>query len=110
MRGRRLTAVEASVAGLFLAILFALLCPVTHWRENISQSCHLCGNRRIIHQQFRWWQLASENTEFVPNFPIPQEHQHDWWTYSHTFVSWSKNWAQDQGSVYRDGSQSINFR
>lgn len=103
MRGKHLPVQEIGVAGIVLAILMTLLAPESHWRENISQSCHLCGNRHIIHRNVRWWRFASETFEPVTAFPIPPGHQHDWWTYSRTFVSWSRKWASDQGSMYRDG-------
>jgi hypothetical protein len=88
-----------------VAVLVALLPPTPHWRETSSQSCHLCGNRRVVIRTFRWWQLDLEKTEPVvgAQYDVPGGHVHDWWQYSSTHASYNMCWAADKSERYRDG-------
>jgi hypothetical protein len=81
----------------------ALVPPTPHWRETTSQSCHLCGNRRVIIRDYRWWQFDEESIEPAATFPVPDGHFHDWWQYAATFNSYNGQWAADNGNRYRDG-------
>src|SRR5687768_8009631 len=83
--------------------LVILLPPTPHWRTTSSQSCHVCGNRRIIIQVYRWWYLASETVEPIASFPVPEHHTHDWWEYVATSSSYSQWRAADKSARYRDG-------
>ena len=103
MRWRPASRTEFAVIGLIVAVLVALVGPTPHWREAISESCSLCGNRRVTIEHYRWWRLRSVREEWVTSYAIPDGHSHDWWKYSHTFSSWSKKWASDESSRYRDG-------
>ena len=47
---------EWLVVFVIVAVLVLLLAqPTPHWRETSSQSCHLCGNCRVVIQKYRWW-------------------------------------------------------
>ena len=97
---------EWLVVFVIVAVLVLLLAqPTPHWRETSSQSCHLCGNCRVVIQKYRWWELDSDTIEPVvgAQFSIPDGHVHEWWQYSSTFSSWSKNWAADNSARYKDG-------
>ena len=97
---------EWLVVFVIVAVLVLLLAqPTPHWRETSSQSCHLCGNCRVVIQKYRWWELDSDTIEPVmgAQFFIPDGHVHEWWQYSSTFSSWSKNWAADNSARYKDG-------
>lgn len=84
-------------------VLLSMLPPTPHWRESSSQSCHLCGNRRVIVKNYRWWRLDSESTEPAATFPVPAGHEHDWWQYAATRNSYSSRWASDNVARYQDG-------
>ena len=89
-----------------VVVLLFLMAPQTpHWRETSSQSCHLCGNRRVLIRTYRWWRLNNDTIEPVvgAQFPIPDGHTHDWWQYCSTYTSWSKKWAADNSARYKDG-------
>ena len=88
---------------IFVLLFVFLIAPTPHWKETSSQSCHLCGARRFIVSEFRWWTLQGTREESVEVFPVPEGHTHEWWEYSHTFISWSVKWAADKASVYKDG-------
>ena len=94
---------EWLVIGLTLAAFVALVFPPPHYRETRSESCHLCGNRRIIVRDYRWWKLSSEHTEAVVQFAISDGHEHDWWQYGSSYVSFQKNSASSKSAHYRDG-------
>ena len=97
---------EWLVVFVIVAVLVLLLAqPTPHWRETSSQSCHLCGNCRVVIQKYRWWEFDSDTIEPVvgAQFSIPDGHVHEWWQYSSTFSSWSKNWAADNSARYKDG-------
>lgn len=86
-----------------LGVLLALVLPAAHHRETRSESCHLCGNRRVIVRDYRWWQLSSETSEFATAFPMPHHHDHNWWLYGSTYDSYFQKWAADNSNRYRDG-------
>ena len=91
-----------AVGFILLAISAIVLLPPNH-RETRSESCHLCGNRRIIVRDYRWWQLASEQTESVVSFPIADGHEHNWWQYGSSYVSFQEKSASSNWARYRDG-------
>ena len=105
MRIPSLSRTEWFVLAFLAAILVALLQPTPHWRQTSSQSCHLCGNRRVVIRNFRWWRLHSETVEPVvgAEYDVPDEHVHEWWQYSSTFYSYGEKWAADNAARYRDG-------
>ncbi len=75
------------------------------WRAAASQSCHICGARRVIIREFRWWQLSEETIEPVPGSPFSKDagHSHDWWQYAQSHNSWWVKWGATNGNRYRDG-------
>lgn len=85
------------------AIFIAMVPPTPHWRETTSESCHLCGNCRTTVRNFRWWQLESETIEPIVLFPVPDGHEHNWWQYGSSCVSYNKKSAASNASRYRDG-------
>jgi len=93
---------------LVIVLLLILSPPTPHWRETSSQSCHLCGNRRVVIRNYRWWKLDRESVEPVVgvSFPIPQGHSHDWWQYSATYQPYAESWAADNSSQYQDGRRT----
>ena len=84
-------------------VLAAMHPPTPHWRETSSQSCHLCGNRRVIVTNYRWWRIDSEKIEPAATFPVPEAHRHEWWQYAATHSSYSLSWASDNAARYKDG-------
>jgi hypothetical protein len=105
MRVPTLSKAEWGTVAAIVVLLVALLPPTPHWRETSSQSCHRCGNRRVVIRDFRWWRLDRETIEPVvgAEYDIPKGHIHDWWEYSSTYVSYNKKWAADNAARYRDG-------
>lgn len=103
MKRFRLSKLEVLTILAILAVLALLMPPTPHWKETFRHSCHLCGNRRYTADQFRWWRLDSRIEEMVTDYPIPEGHTHDWWQYSHAYLSWSGKWAASNSSRYRDG-------
>jgi len=103
MRLSSVSRIKWLTIGLILAAFVALVVPPPHHRETRSESCHLCGNRRIIVRDYRWWKLSSEHTEAVVQFPIADDHEHNWWQYGSSYVSFQKKSASSQAARYRDG-------
>ncbi|MEP3480119.1 MAG: hypothetical protein ABJZ55_12785 [Fuerstiella sp.] len=105
MRLRYPTKSEWCAIAVIVALLVLVAPPTPHWRETSSQSCHICGNRRILIRVYRWWSLHSDTIEpvFGAEYPIPESHTHEWWQYSSTYNSWSMKWAADNSSRYKDG-------
>lgn len=104
-RLRSVLKAEWIVVAVIVILLIAIIHPTPHWRETSSQSCHLCGNRRVVIHQYRWWRFDSEVVEPVvgAEFPVPEGHAHDWWEYGRSRVSYSSAWAGSNSSRYRDG-------
>ena len=105
MRFRSLSKPEWLVVFVIGTVLLFVAQPTPHWRETSSQSCHQCGNRRVLIRTYRWWRLNADTIEPVveAQFPVPEGHAHDWWQYSATYNSWSKKWAADNSARYKDG-------
>lgn len=98
----------AAIAGI-IAMLFALLPPTPQWREISCKSCHLCGNRQATTLHYRWWNLDRSVTEPLgTTYPVDKDHAHDWWQYSHSYISYSTNWASSNSARYRDGRYEWN--
>ena len=103
MRIPSLPKAEWLVAAVIVAVIVALVPPTPHWRETISESCHLCGNCRAVIHEYRWWQLASESIEPIERFPVSTDHVHEWWQYGSSYVSYNKKAAASNSARYRDG-------
>lgn len=99
---------EWSVIAATAIAVIALNSPTPHWRETISQSCHLCGNCRVVIRDYRWWRLDKETIEPAATFPVPDGHMHDLWQYAATFNSYNEQRASDNASRYRDGRMAWN--
>jgi len=105
MRLRLLSKAEWTACIVIVVILAVLVAPPSHRLETSSQSCHLCGNCRVVIRNVRWWRLQSEVVEPVvgAQFEVPVGHEHDWWQYKATFNSYREKWAADNAAPYRDG-------
>ncbi|HRX82643.1 MAG: hypothetical protein H6821_09730 [Planctomycetaceae bacterium] len=86
-----------------LAVLVAIVPPTPHHRETRRESCHLCGNCRLIVRDYRWWQVSFEATELDVSLAVAEDHVHKWWQYGSSYVSYNKKWAASHASRYRDG-------
>jgi len=103
MRLSKPSKTESVVFTVALAIVAALVHPPAHYRETRSESCHLCGNRRVTIREYRWWRRSKEWGEPVESFPVPIDHVHDWWQYGSSYTSYMGNWAASGPHYYRDG-------
>jgi hypothetical protein len=109
MRFHKLSKGEWVVVGIIFVVVAALMLPTPFWTETVSESCHLCGNRRVTIRHYRWWRLDTETIEPAAVFPVPQGHVHDWWQYSSTYSApFGPAWAKDKDSRYRDGEMTWN--
>lgn len=103
MRFPSVSKAEWVAIAVIVAVLVALVPPTPHWRDLTYESCDLCGNCRATIRDYRWWRLASETVEPVEEFPIPERHVHDWWTYSTSHDSYCRSWVACRVVRYRDG-------
>lgn len=103
MRIPSLSRAEWAVIVVTVAAVVALLPPTPHWREIVCESCHLCGNRQARVREYRWWQQASDTIEPLEEHEIAAAHQHDWWQYSSSYISYSRKSCASKDARYRDG-------
>lgn len=86
-----------------VVVLIALMPPTPHWRETRCESCHLCGNRQARVREYRWWRLSSDTIEPLEEHKVAADHQHEWWQYSSSYISYNRKACASQPARYRDG-------